>query len=46
MSRSTSSSAVRGGEQRVPAFWAGDDTWKVRYAPEQPGRYTFPHRIE
>ena len=30
-----------GGEQRVPAFWAGDQTWKVRYSPELPGRYSF-----
>ena len=30
-----------GGEHRVPAFWAGDDTWKVRYAAERPGRYSF-----
>src|SRR5205085_1301284 len=27
--------------QRVPAFWAGDQTWRVRYAAPAPGRYTY-----
>ncbi len=30
----------QGAEHRVPAFWAGDQTWRVRYAPPAPGRYT------
>jgi len=30
-----------GREQRVPAFWAGGQTWRVRFAPPSPGRYTF-----
>ncbi len=28
-----------GGEERVPAFWAGGSTWRVRYAPPAPGTY-------
>jgi len=27
--------------QRVPAFWAGGQEWRVRYAADAPGRYTF-----
>ena len=30
-----------GREWRVPAFWAGGQTWRVRFSPPQPGRYTF-----
>jgi hypothetical protein len=30
-----------GGEQRVPAFWAGERTWRVRYAPPGAGKYTW-----
>ncbi|PYV12139.1 MAG: hypothetical protein DMG23_02105 [Acidobacteria bacterium] len=30
-----------GQEQRVPAFWAGEQIWRVRYAPPAPGRYTY-----
>jgi hypothetical protein len=26
---------------RVPAFWAGEQDWRVRFAPPLPGRYTF-----
>jgi hypothetical protein len=26
---------------RVPAFWAGDQTWRVRFAPPSPGRYDY-----
>lgn len=30
-----------GGQQwRVPAFWAGDGTWTVRFAPPVPGEFT------
>src|ERR1700722_6410383 len=28
-----------GGQERVPAFWAGGSTWRVRYAPPTPGTY-------
>jgi hypothetical protein len=28
-----------GREERVPAFWAGGSTWRVRYAPPAPGTY-------
>jgi hypothetical protein len=27
--------------QRVPAFWAGDQVWRVRYSPPAPGRYAY-----
>lgn len=30
-----------GGEQRVPAFWAGGGEWRVRYAASEPGRYQY-----
>lgn len=29
-----------GNQQTAPAFWAGERTWKVRFAPATPGRYT------
>ena len=29
---------------KVPAFWAGGDTWKVRFAPPAQGKYTY--RVE
>ncbi len=28
-----------GSEERVPGFWSGDSTWRVRYAPPVPGLY-------
>jgi hypothetical protein len=28
-----------GQEERVPGFWAGGSTWRVRYAPLAPGTY-------
>ena len=28
-----------GVEERVPAFWAGENTWRLRYAPPAAGRY-------
>jgi hypothetical protein len=28
-------------EQRVPAFWAGDQNWHVRYAPHTTGRFHY-----
>ena len=31
----------QGREQRVPAFWAGDGTWRIRYSPPRAGRYTY-----
>ena len=30
-----------GAELRVPAFWAGDRTWRVRYAPAKIGPHTW-----
>src|ERR1700692_3554986 len=30
-----------GAELRVPAFWAGDRIWRVRYAPAKIGTYTW-----
>jgi hypothetical protein len=30
-----------GERHRVPAFWAGESTWRVRYAPPGAGHYTF-----
>lgn len=29
------------GEHRVPAFWAGGNEWRVRFAAPAPGRYTY-----
>jgi hypothetical protein len=31
----------QGREQRVPAYWAGDQVWRVRYSPAAAGRYTY-----
>ena len=31
----------KGSELRVPAFWAGTNVWKVRYAPPVVGTHTF-----
>jgi len=31
----------QGQEYKVPAFWAGDNVWRVRYAPPAVGRYTY-----
>ncbi len=31
----------QGRRQRVPAFWAGGQVWRIRYAPLTAGRYTF-----
>ena len=28
-------------EQRVPAFWAGEQNWRVRYAPHTTGRFLY-----
>jgi Domain of unknown function (DUF5060) len=28
-----------GKQERVPAFWGGNTTWRVRYAPPAPGTY-------
>jgi len=30
-----------GHEQTVPAFWAGEQRWRIRYSPPAPGRYTY-----
>ena len=32
---------ARGNEQRIPAYWAGGQEWRVRYAAEAAGRYTY-----
>jgi hypothetical protein len=31
----------QGSEQRVPAFWAGGNEWRMRYAADGAGRHTF-----
>ncbi len=31
----------QGREQTVPAFWAGEQTWRIRYSPLTAGRYTY-----
>ena len=31
----------QGHEQTVPAFWAGEQTWRIRYSPLTAGRYTY-----
>jgi hypothetical protein len=31
----------QGSEHNVPAFWAGDQVWRIRYSPGLPGRYTY-----
>jgi Protein of unknown function (DUF4038)/Domain of unknown function (DUF5060) len=28
-----------GTKERVPGFWSGDSTWRIRYAPSAPGRH-------
>ncbi len=30
-----------GATLRRPAFWDGDNTWKIRFAPTMPGRWTW-----
>jgi Protein of unknown function (DUF4038)/Domain of unknown function (DUF5060) len=30
-----------GREQRVPAFWAGEQNWTVRFSPYRTGRYSY-----
>mgnify|MGYP000238801712 CR=1 FL=1 len=30
-----------GARHSVPAYWAGEQNWRVRYAPPSPGRYNF-----
>src|SRR5450759_3697273 len=30
-----------GAENRMPAFWAGGSTWRVRYAPPAAGSYSY-----
>jgi hypothetical protein len=31
----------QGREHTVPAFWAGEQTWRIRYSPAAAGRYTY-----
>lgn len=33
--------APDGAEQTVPAFWSGENQWRVRYAAAQVGQYTY-----
>jgi Protein of unknown function (DUF4038)/Domain of unknown function (DUF5060) len=30
-----------GSELRIPAFWAGSQSWRVRYRPSKPGTHTW-----
>ncbi len=30
-----------GRQWRVPAFWGGENEWRVRFSPPHPGKYTF-----
>ncbi len=30
-----------GREQKVPAFWAGEQSWRIRYSPSLPGKHTY-----
>jgi hypothetical protein len=30
-----------GEEDRIPAFWAGEQSWRVRYAPKRPGKHSW-----
>ncbi len=30
-----------GHEHKVPAFWAGGQTWRIRFSPQSRGRYTY-----
>jgi hypothetical protein len=30
-----------GRRMQVPAFWAGENTWRVRFAPPEPGNWTW-----
>ena len=31
----------KGKTWKVPAFWAGGDTWKIRFSAPEPGIYTY-----
>ena len=31
----------QGHEQTVPAFWAGEQTWRIRFSPMAAGHYTY-----
>ena len=31
----------QGHEQTMPAFWAGEQTWRIRYSAMEAGRYTY-----
>ena len=33
--------APDGAEQRVPAFWGGEQTWRVRYLPHTTGKFSY-----
>ena len=32
---------LQGNEHRVPAFWAGEQVWRVRYSPAAAGHYAY-----
>ena len=36
----------QGHEQTVPAFWAGEQTWRIRYSPMAAGPLHLPDRRE
>ena len=36
--------AADGSTQVVPAFWAGGQTWRIRYSAPQPGDYRYQTR--
>src|SRR5881628_3203786 len=31
----------KGSDHRIPAFWSGDQVWRIRFSPASPGRYTY-----
>jgi hypothetical protein len=36
--------SARGNRQTVPAFWDGGKTWKVRFSPDETGKWTYRTR--
>ncbi len=33
-----------GAQYRVPGFWDGGNTWRIRFTPDRPGRWSFETR--
>ena len=33
-------------EHRMPAFWAGDQTWRVRFSATKTGKHMLPHGLK